>query len=133
MDEALREKLVDLSRRYDELGEQLGLPEVVSDPARLRGIGKKRAGIEPAVEAFRELVKVEGDLQEAEVLLAEESDPELEEEAARLRERRQELEALLEEELAPRDPDDDRDGILEIRAGTGGEEAALFAGVLLRM
>jgi len=76
---------------------------------------------------------VEGDIVEAEALLAEESDLELEQELARLKEREAELAARLEDELAPRDPDDDRDCILEIRAGTGGEEAALFAGDLLRM
>ncbi len=133
MNEALREKLVDLSRRYDELGEQLGLPEVVSDPTHLRDIGKKRAGLEPAVMAFRKLVEVEGDIAEAGALLAEETDADLQEELARLQRHVEEVEAFLEEELAPRDPDDDRDSILEIRAGTGGEEAALFAGDLLRM
>jgi peptide chain release factor 1 len=133
MNEALREKLAELSERYDELGAQLALPEVVIVPARLREIGKKRAGIEAAVEAFRELLRVEGDIAEAEALLAEESDPELRAELGRLRQRQEELGVFLEGELAPRDPDDDRDSILEIRAGTGGEEAALFAGDLLRM
>jgi peptide chain release factor 1 len=99
----------------------------------MREIGKARARLEPVVEDFREYARVEGDIAEAEALLAEERDPELEQELSRLQERYAELAARLEEELAPRDPDDDRDCILEIRAGTGGEEAALFAGDLLRM
>jgi peptide chain release factor 1 len=133
MDPELREKLDAIGREYDELGEQLALPEVASDAARLREIGKARSRLEPAVETYRELLRLEGDLREGESLLTEESDSELSAELSRLRQRRDELLALLEEELAPRDPDDERDVILEIRAGTGGEEAALFAGDLLRM
>jgi peptide chain release factor 1 len=133
MDPALRDKLAEMGREYDELGEQLARPEVVTDARRLREISKARARLESAVEAHRELLQVEGDIEEGESLLAEESDRELSEELSRLRERREKLLARLEEELAPRDPDDERDVILEIRAGTGGEEASLFAGDLLRM
>ncbi len=133
MNAALREKLEEMAKQYDRLGEQLALPEVVSDPSRLRQIGKDRARLEPAVSSYLELVTGEQDIEEAKALLAEESDPELQAELARLEQRREELLAFLEGELAPRDPDDDRDCILEIRAGTGGEEAALFAGDLLRM
>src|SRR5574340_400245 len=116
LNETLREKLPELLRQYEEMGEQLGQPEVIAEPRKMREIGKARARLEPAVEGFREYQRVEGDIVEAEVLLAEASDPELEQELARLREREAELSAQLEEELAPRDPDDDRDCILEIRA-----------------
>ena len=133
MNAEVRGKLEGMVRQYEQLGKQLGLPEVVSDPARLREIGKQRARIEAAVESFRQLERVEADIDEARSLLAEESDADLEQELKRLQTRREELLSLLEEELAPRDPDDDRDVIMEIRAGTGGEEAALFAGDLLRM
>ncbi len=133
MNAEVRGKLEGMVRQYEQLGKQLGLPEVVSDPARLREIGKQRARIEVAVESFRQLERVEADIDEARSLLAEESDADLEQELKRLQTRREELLSLLEEELAPRDPDDDRDVIMEIRAGTGGEEAALFAGDLLRM
>ncbi|MBN1458436.1 MAG: peptide chain release factor 1 [Armatimonadetes bacterium] len=129
----MREKLADMTRQYEELAEQLGRPEVVSDPSRLRQIGRERSRLETAVESYRELRQVEGDIEEARALLAEEQDVELAQELERLQARRDELGAMLEEELAPRDPDDDRDVILEIRAGTGGEEAALFAGDLVRM
>jgi len=133
MNADMGDKLAEMARHYDELGAQLGLPEVVSDPARIRDIGKRRARLEPAVESFRELQKLEGDSEEARALLAEDKDAELEQELSLMEKRREELISILEEELAPRDPDDDRDVIIEIRAGTGGEEAALFAGTLLRL
>jgi peptide chain release factor 1 len=131
--DSVREKLVQMAVEYDGLGEQLSRPEVVADHRRMREVGRARSRLEPVVSSFRELLKIEGDLTEGEELLGEEPDPELEQEVAQLRLRAEELVKELEEELAPRDPDDSRDGILEIRAGTGGEEAALFAGDLLRM
>jgi peptide chain release factor 1 len=124
LNDSLREKLPEVARQYEELGEQLGTPEVIADPRKMREIGKARARLEPVVEYFREYQQVEGDIGEAQSLLAEENDAELEHELARLKERLGVLAEHLEEELAPRDPDDDRDSILEIRAGTGGEEAA---------
>jgi peptide chain release factor 1 len=133
MNEAVRDKLTSLAAQYEELGEALGRPEVLSDPRRMRELAKARARVEAVVQLFVEYQRVEGDLAEGEQLLAEAHDPELAEEVARLRRRGDEVLAALEEELAPRGPDDDRDAILEIRAGTGGEEAALFAGDLLRM
>jgi peptide chain release factor 1 len=133
MNEAVRDKLTSLAAQYEELGEALGRPEVLSDPRRMRELAKARARLEAVVQLFVEYQRVEGDLAEGEQLLAEAHDPELAEEVARLRRRGDEMLAALEEELAPRGPDDDRDAILEIRAGTGGEEAALFAGDLLRM
>ncbi len=133
LSDAMRDRLAEMASRYDGLGEQLGLPEVVTDPRKMRELAKARARLEPAVELFRDLERAEGDIAEGESLLAEGHDAELAEELERLRTRREMLNAKLEEELAPRDPDDDRDSILEIRAGTGGEEAALFAGDLLRM
>jgi peptide chain release factor 1 len=133
MNDSMRERLEDMTRQYEELAEQLARPEVVRDPARLRQIGRERSRLETPVESYREMQQVEGDMEEARALLAEEQDVELEQELGRLEARRDELGAILEEELAPRDPDDDRDVILEIRAGTGGGEAALFAGDLVRM
>jgi peptide chain release factor 1 len=133
LSEAMRAKLGEMAAQYDALGEQLGQPEVVSDPRKMRELAKARARLEPPVELFRDLERAEGDVAEGEVLLAEGHDAELKEEVARLRSQVEGLIAKLEEELAPRDPDDDRDSLLEIRAGTGGEEAALFAGDLLRM
>jgi peptide chain release factor 1 len=133
MNDAMREQLEEMARQYDDLAEQLARPEVVRDPSRLRQIGKERSRLETVVEGYRELRRVEGDIEEARALLAEERDPELEQELGRLEAHRDELGPMLEQELAPRDPDDDRDVMLEIRAGTGGGEAALFAGDLARM
>lgn len=129
----VREKLAEMAHRYDDLGEQMSLPEVVTNARKLREVAKARAALEPAVAAFRELVQLEGDLVEGESLLSEQHDAELAQELSRLGQRREELLAFLDEELAPRDPDDERDIIVEVRAGTGGDEAALFAGDLLRM
>ena len=131
--DAMRAKLTEIVAQYDDLGEQLGQPDVVVDPRKLRDLSKARARLEPVVELFRDLEKTEGDIEEGEELIAETADAELTEELERFRLRRDRLAAELEEELAPRDPDDDRDCLLEVRAGTGGEEAALFAGDLLRM
>ncbi len=133
LSDAMRDKLAGLSVQFEALGDQLAHPDVVSDPRKMREVAKARARLEGAVELFAQLRQVEGDLEEGEALLAEGHDADLAEELTRLRAQHQELEAKLEEELAPRDPDDDRDSILEVRAGTGGEEAALFAGDLLRM
>ncbi len=133
MNDGMQDRLMALAAQYDELGEQLGQPDVLSDPRKMRDVAKARARIEPTVNLFRDYARVAGDLTECEVLLAEEEDSDLVAERERLQTRQQELLAALEEELAPRDPDDDRDVILEVRAGTGGEEAALFAGDLLRM
>jgi len=127
------EKLTKMAQRYDELGEQLADPAVLADRGRIRAVSQERARIEPVVKSYRELQEVEGDIEGAEALLTQERDPELAAELERLRQRREKLVELLREELAPHDPDDDRDSLLEIRAGTGGEEAALFAGDLLRM
>jgi len=133
MNQALRDKLLHMAREYEDLGQQLADPEILAQPRRLQEISRARARLEPAVASFRELLQVEQDIKEGEALLAEESDADLGLEISRLRTRYEELLTFLQEELAPRDPDDDRDVILEIRAGTGGEEAALFAGDLLRM
>jgi len=127
------EKLAKMAQRYDELGEQLADPVVLADRGRIRVVARERARIDPVVRSYRELQGVEGDIEGADTLLAQEQDPELAAELERLKQRLEELVGVLREELAPRDPDDDRDSLLEIRAGTGGEEAALFAGDLLRM
>src|SRR5574340_898987 len=133
LSEAMRGKLAELTAQYEELGEQLAQPEVIVDPRKMRDISKARARLEPVVELYHELQRIEGEVEEGELLLAEGHDAELAAEVGRWREQHEVVEAKLEEELAPRDPDDDRDCLLEVRAGTGGEEAALFAGDLLRM
>ncbi len=133
LDPEVRQNLEKLAEHYDELGAQLADPAVLADRAKMRQVARERARIEPVVGLFRDFAQVEGDIEGGEMLLAQESDPELAQDVERLKGRREELLAALAEELAPHDPDDDRNCIMEIRAGTGGEEAALFAGDLLRM
>ena len=112
-------------------------PEVAVDPDRSREVGIKLAELEPVVVAFREFALVQEELEGAREVLAEADDAEMkalfETEVEELTTRLGELEKGLKLLLLPEDPDDRRNVILEIRAGTGGEEAALFAGELLRM
>ena len=129
-------KLADLARQYDEVGRLLGTPDVLSDPDQLRKLGRELSRLEPVVAAYRELVEVREQLAGAREL-REEADEDM---RAMVREEITELEARetalvddLRVSLIPRDPNDDRNVIVEIRAGAGGEEAALFANELLRM
>lgn len=130
------DKLAEVERRYDELTALLGDPKVATDPAKLSEYGRERAELEEVVGAYRELKALDAQLAEAE-LLARDEDPELAElardELDRLRNDREPLVSSLRGLLVPKDPNDEKNVILEIRAGTGGEEAALFAAELLRM
>ena len=116
---------------------ELARPEVTSDPGHLRRLGQELSRLEPVVEAYRALNATREELSGARQLRDGETDEELRsmarEEIDRLEAREIELTEDLKVLLLPRDPNDDRDVILEVRAGTGGEEAALFASELLRM
>jgi len=136
-DTGLDSKLADLARQYDDVTSQLGTSEVHADPNMLRTLGRELARLEPVVAAFRELSEVREQLAGAREMRDHEHDDELK---AMAREEIDDLEAretvLVEDlkvSLLPRDPNDDRNVIVEIRAGAGGEEAALFANELLRM
>jgi len=122
--------------RYEALTEQLGDPAVFADPARYRELAKEHAELEELVALIRELRRIRREMEGAETLRRD-VDPEVRElaeaELERLRLEEAEIRTRLEERLAPRDPYDDRNVILEIRPGAGGEEAALFAGDLVRM
>jgi peptide chain release factor 1 len=130
-------KLADVARQYDDLGAELAKPEVSSDPDALRRLGRELARLEPVVAAFRRLQDVRSQLVGARELRDMEPDEELramaKEEIASLESLETKLVAELKVLLLPRDPNDDRAVIMEIRAGAGGEEAALFAAELLRM
>ena len=131
-------KLTEVATQYDDLQEQLAKPEVVSDPDALRRLGRELARLEPVVEAFRRLTATREELQGArDVRDGDHGDPELHamarDEIGRLEADETRLVEDLKVLLLPRDPNDDRDVILEIRAGAGGDEAALFAAELLRM
>ncbi len=131
------DKLEAAESQFDELSQQLMDPAVIGDSSRLQRVAKERARLEGKIVAYRAWKRTRDELAEARQLAEEEADRELRtlatEEAATLGERLVTLEAQLIELLTPRDPDADKNVILEIRAGTGGEEAALFAGELLRM
>ena len=128
------DKLESLAARYGELEELLCQPNVVSDAKRYTELNKERADLQEVVEAWRRYRQVVEDIAGHKEALR---DPDLrelaEEEIPGLEEEKQSLEASINLLLLPKDPNDDRNTILEIRSGTGGEEAALFAADLLRM
>jgi len=133
--EVLR-KLESIERRFDELTHQLSDPAVASSGERFRKVSKERAQIEPTVAALRSYRELLRDVENNEALLAEKDEGIREmakEELALLRPRVEPAEEQLKVFLIPRDPNDDKDVILEIRAGAGGDEAGLFAAELLRL
>jgi len=131
---AMLERLEQLSRRLVEIDAMLAEPEIASDMERFRKLSRERAEVEPVATAFGQYRQALADVQAAQDMLA---DPELkalaEEEIELGQDRLAQLQANLQILLLPRDPDDGRSVFLEIRAGTGGDESALFAGDLLRM
>ena len=128
------EKLENVEKRYEELTKLISDPEVISNHEEWQKLMKEHASIEDIVVKFREYKKVKQSMEEAEELL---HDPEMKELAeAEYYDAKEQLPKLEEELkflLIPKDPDDDKNIICEIRAGAGGEEAALFAGTLFRM
>ncbi|MDS1270459.1 peptide chain release factor 1 [Lipingzhangella sp. LS1_29] len=124
-------KLDDLLGEHAELEAQLADPAVHADPAQARKLGKRYSELTPIVSTYRQLEQVANDIEAATELASE--DPSFAEEANRLREQQQQLNERLQHLLIPRDPSDDKDVILEVKAGAGGEESALFAGDLVRM
>ena len=130
------DRLEATDQRYDDLTEELARPEISGDYEKLQAIAKERASIEQVVTLYREWKAAAKAIDEARSVLGD-SDPELaaraKEEIETLTAKRAGLEASLKRALVPKDPRDDRDVIVEIRAGTGGDEAALFAADLYRM
>ena len=116
---------------YQSIEEQMASPEVVSNPDKLRKRGRRHAELGAIVGAYKAWLQVKDDLAAAQEMAGEDAD--FAEEAKRLEDELPGVEEKLRTALIPRDPDDARDTIMEIKAGTGGEEAALFAGDLLRM
>jgi peptide chain release factor 1 len=132
----MREAFERLIDEYERLGEQLADPAITGNPAELRRVAKAHSKLEPSVHMYREYETVVNERDENATLLAEDDDEmkELaEEETARLDALIAELEEKLRRALLPKDPDAGKNAIMEIRAGTGGEEAALFAGDLYTM
>jgi peptide chain release factor 1 len=133
----MRERLDEIEAAHEKLTQELSSPEVASDPARLRDLGKRHRELDEIVTAYRAYKKALADAEEARALAREEKDPDAQvyfrDEAERAVAQAQELEGQLEILLLPKDPYDEKNVVLEIRAGTGGEEAALFAGDLYEM
>ncbi|HUX08484.1 MAG TPA: peptide chain release factor 1 [Acidobacteriota bacterium] len=131
------EKLSELEKKYEELTEKLSNAASSSDRSRYSMLAKEMAELEPILNGTRELKKVEQELKDATELLNSGDDKDLkelaEEEIEGLGARRDELIEELKTLLAPKDPNDEKNVVLEIRAGTGGEEAALFAAEIFRM
>ncbi|HHT25810.1 MAG TPA: peptide chain release factor 1 [Firmicutes bacterium] len=131
------DKLESIAERYRQLTDEMSDPAVAGDPTRYQQVARTRHAIEDIALSFEEYRRAEKELADAKELMEETSDAELHElaqaEADMLADRLTELEAKLKILLLPKDPRDEKNVIIEIRAGTGGEEAALFAGDLFRM
>ena len=131
------DKLEDLVRRYEEITNELTEPSVVNDQNRFRKLMKEQSDLQPLVDAYLEYRKCQDTIEESLMMLDEESDEEmremLKEELSDARKRTAELEQQMKILLLPKDPNDDKNVIVEIRAGAGGDEAALFAAEIYRM
>ena len=133
----MMEKLASIERRYDEIERLLGDPEVAANYSRIQSLAREHASLKNLANLSREYHMVTEDMQEALAMSRDESDREMaalaREEMARLKEQKQQIEENLRIALIPKDPNDEKNVIIEIRAGTGGEEAGLFAADLYRM
>lgn len=131
------EKLAALNDKYEKLTQLVSDPEVIANQAEWQKHVKARAEIEDVVLAYREYMAAEAAIADAEAIIAEKGDPELTElaemEIEENKAKKEQLEQQMKVLLLPKDPNDNKNVILEIRAGTGGEEAALFANDLYKM
>jgi len=132
-----KEKMTTLGRRHEEVAALLGTPEVINKRAEFLKLSREHAELEPLVGAWRAYQKLLGDLAQAKQMADAESDPELRDmardEMRQLEESKAASEQAIKILLLPRDPNDGKNAMLEVRGGTGGDEAALFAGDLYRM
>ncbi|MHB7919724.1 peptide chain release factor 1 [Staphylococcus hominis] len=126
-----------VEERYEQLNEMLSDPEIVNDPDKLRKYSKEQADLQKTVDVYRDYKSKKEEVAEIDEMLTETDDKEeiemLKEEASGLKSELPELEEQLKFLLIPKDPNDEKDVIVEIRAAAGGDEAAIFAGDLLRM
>jgi len=131
------ERLDQTELKYEELNKALSSPDIVSDSARFQKTAKAHSELAPIVEKYREYKDLTRGIQESKTMLADESDPEMrayaQDELTQLEERLLQVEADLKLLLLPKDPNDEKNVVLEIRAGTGGDEATLFAAEIFRM
>ncbi len=133
----MQEKLEVIEQRYSELEQQLSDPNVMDDRDRWLKMSREISEITPIVELYRRLKEIENETAEAEEMLGENTDQEmsgyLRSEIESLQEEKEKIQSELNEHLLPKDPYDEKNVFIEIRAGTGGDEAALFAADLLKM
>ncbi|HSM86843.1 MAG TPA: peptide chain release factor 1 [Candidatus Limnocylindrales bacterium] len=131
------ERLNQIEAKYDELTAALASPEVINDSSKYQKTAKAHSELTEIVEKYREYKDLKKGIEESKAMVAEESDADLrayaQEELVRLEERLAATEAQLKVLLLPRDPNDEKNVIVEIRAGTGGDEASLFAAEIFRM
>ena len=131
------EKLDTVLLRYEDISRELASPEVVSDQARFRNLMKEQSDLTPLVETYTEYKQVQEAIEESRQILEEESDEEMRElareELSDSRKRLEDLDNRIRILLIPKDPNDEKNVIFEIRAGAGGDEAALFAAEVYRM
>ena len=131
------ERLDQIEARYEELTHALASPEIMNDSAKYQKTAKAHSEITPVVERYREYKDLKKGIAESKAVLADEKDPEMrayaQEELDKLEARLAQAEQELKVLLLPKDPNDEKDVILEIRAGTGGDEATLFAAEMFRM
>ncbi|MEW6348877.1 MAG: peptide chain release factor 1 [Thermodesulfobacteriota bacterium] len=130
-------KLEELSHRYEELNQELASSEVLADPSKLKKVAKEHAELDDIMKAYYGLTEVMREIKDVQAIIDGGEDPELTELAHEdlklLKDRQADIESEINLLLLPKDPNDSRNTFLEIRAGTGGEEAALFAGDLFRL
>ncbi len=131
------DKLEDLIIRFEELMSELSEPDVANNPERFRRLMKEQSDLSPIVETYKEYKQCKQNIEDSLAMLEEESDEEMrelaKEELNEAKSRIEELEKELKILLLPKDPNDDKNVIVEIRAGAGGDEAALFAAEIYRM
>src|SRR5580658_4375935 len=130
------ERLEQIEARYEELGLQMADPELVSDQQKYQKVAKQHRDLQPVVDKFRQYREIRTGIADARGMLNE-SDAEIramaEEELAQLEEREPKIEEEIKLLLLPKDPNDEKNVVVEIRAGTGGDEATLFAAEIFRM
>ena len=136
MEESMRQRLIAAEKRLKDIDEELVSPDIMKDIAHFREISKERANLEPQVEAFQKYLKNEEEIEGAKEM-ANDSDPDIsemgKEEVKRLEAEQIKIEDDLRTMLLPKDPNDDKNIIVEIRGAVGGDEANIFAGDLFRM
>ncbi|GBE16783.1 peptide chain release factor 1 [bacterium BMS3Abin15] len=133
----MKSQIDEIKKEYEDIQKQLGNPEVVSDTQKMAKLGKRQAELEDTVNLINELEKTEKEMKENAEIINTEKDAEVKQmamdENVKLSQKKEELGKELEVKLIPKDPNDSKDVIVEIRAGAGGDESALFAANLFRM